>query len=233
MTFRRIAAYSTAGALMSVAVFAPRDAMASIHNCQNPTLLADDEARLIAVVRTVLPQHIEPMMADRCRWSDSAFAWVTTAMVTEANGVTHWWMSSCARDRVRWTCDAAVFHEQFETSLVVGGAPQHARINFDAQTNLATARRVASEALEIYANSTAPIPYCGGIQGQEPRWRVLRESHPLPTPSEELHITVGREKKRISVRFGDLVLPDDAQIGIDFPFPDVRQSGPCWNAREP
>jgi hypothetical protein len=233
MTLRRIAASSAASALICVAVFAPRDAMASIHNCQNPTLLPDDEARLVAVARTVLPLHAEPIMADRCRWSDSAFAWVITAKVTEANGVAHWWMSSCARDKFRWTCDAAVFHEQFETSFVVGGAPQHAKINFDAQTNLATAKRVASEALDIYANPKATIPYCGGITGQEPRWPVLRESHPLPSASEELHITVARESTRISVRFFDLVLPDDVQIGIDFPSPDPRQSGPCWRARGP
>ncbi len=61
----------------------------------------------------------------------------------------------------------------------------------------------------------------------------MREIHPLPTASEEIHITVGREKEGISLWFGDLARPEDVQIGIVFPVSDVQQSVPCWTAREP
>jgi hypothetical protein len=232
MKYGRIAVHLAFGALLSMAAAAPRDALASIRKCENPSLLPDDEGRLILVARAVLPPHLEPMMADRCRWSDSAFAWITTAKVTEGNGVTHWWISSCSRDRWRWTCERAVFQEQLETSVFAGGMPRHVKISFGAETDFATVKLLTSEALELYANSTAPIPYCGSIQSQESRWPVLRESHPLPTGNEKLHLTVGREKKMLSVWFGDLVHSDDVQIGIDFPVPDLQKSGPCWSARE-
>ena len=98
---------------------------------------------------------------------------------------------------------------------------------------LELADRLASQALEIYVKPTATLPYCSGTPGQESRWSDLRESHPLPTASEEIHITIDREKERMSVWFGDFVRPDDMQIGIDFPLPDVQQSGPCWVAMEP
>jgi hypothetical protein len=232
MKFLRFVARSAFGALLAAAAISPREAAASIHNCEHPSLLAEDEVRLFAAVRVVLPPHLEPMLADRCRWSDSAFAWITTAKVTEQSGVTHWWMSSCARDVYRWTCDPAVFQQQFETSFVAGDLPRNVKISFGAKTDLPTARRLASEALALYANSTPTIPYCGSAEDSESRWRASRERHPLPTAQEELHITVDREKMRMAVWFGDLVHPDDVQIGIDFPVPDAQHAGPCWIARQ-
>ena len=141
-------------------------------------------------------------------------------------------MASCSRDARNWTCEPGVLHQEIETSLEAGGVSRHVRIDFDAETSLETAKSLTSEALEIYVKPTATVPYCSGLQGQESRWRILRESHPLPTANEEIHITVGREKQRISVWFGDFMRPEDVQIGIDFPLPDLKQSGPCWNARE-
>lgn len=232
MKYRAIAAYLAGGALFSILACAPHDASASIRKCENPSLLHDDEERLIAAARAVLPPHLEPTIADRCRWSDSAFAWIATAKVTEASGVTHWWASNCSRDEWRWTCERAAFQEQFETSVFADGMPRHLKINFDADTNLATVKLLSSEALQLYANSTAPIPYCSGMQGQEARWALVREGRPLPTGNEELHITVGREKSKLWVWFGDLMHPGDTQIGIAFPVPGT-QSGQCWSARQP
>jgi hypothetical protein len=233
MTIRRIAAYFAACALLCTAAISPRDAAAKIHNCEHATLLPEDGERLYLVARRVLPAHHELMLAERCRWSDSAFAWVTTARVTGENGVAQWWMASCSRDARNWTCNPGVLHQEVEKSFDAGGESRHVRISFDGATSLEMADSLAAQALDSYVKPTARLPYCSGIQGQESRWRDLRESHPLPTPSEQIHITVSREKDRVSVWFGDLARPDDVQIGIDFPVPDVLRSGPCWFAREP
>jgi hypothetical protein len=232
MTFRRIPAYLAAGALLSIAAIWPREAVARIRNCEQTSLLPDDVARLYWVARRVLPAQHELMLAERCRWSDSAFAWVTTARVTGENGAAQWWMASCSRGARNWTCEPGVLHQEIETGIDAGAASRRVRINFDGDTSLEIAERVSSEALEIYAKQTATVPYCGGTQDQESRWRILRESHPLPTATEEIHLTVSRDKDRVSVWFGDLARPGDEQIDIDFPLPTAPQSGPCWRARE-
>ncbi len=231
MTFRRIATYLAAGALFSAAAMWPRHAVARIHNCERASLLPDDVGRLYWVARQVLPAQHELMLGERCRWPDSAFAWVTTAKVTGEHGVAQWWMASCSRDARNWRCEPGVFHQEIETNVDVGGASRRVRISFDAETSLEMAERLSSQALGIYAEQTATLPYCRGIPDQESRWRILRESHPLPTTTEEIHLTLDRAKDRVSVWFGDFVRPDDEQIGIDFPVPDTKQSGPCWSAR--
>jgi hypothetical protein len=124
-----------------------------------------------------------------------------------------------------------VLHQEIETGIDVGGVSRRVRISFGGETTLETAERVSSEALEVYVKQTATLPYCGGMEDQASRWRVLRESHPLPTATEEIHLTLNRDKDWLSVWFGDFVRPDDEQIGIDFPVSDAKQSGPCWNAR--
>ncbi len=233
MTIRRIAAYFTACALLGAAAISPRGAAARIHNCEHATLLPEDGERLFLVARRVLPAHHELMLAERCRWSDSAFAWVTTARVTVENGVAQWWMASCSRDARNWTCNPGELHQEIEKSFDAGGQSRRVRISFDGATSLEMANSLASQALDAYVKPTAPLPYCSGMQGEESRWRDLRESRPLPTPSEQIHITVSREKDRVSVWFGDLARPDDVQIGIDFPLTGAERSGPCWFAREP
>jgi hypothetical protein len=233
MTGVRIAAYFAATAFLSIGVISPRDAVARIHNCEHASLLPEDAERLAMVAGHVLPAHQELMLAERCRWSDSAFAWVTTARVTGANGVAQWWMASCTRDKRNWTCDPGVFHQEIEKSVDAGGVSRQVKISFDGETSLETAESLASEALKIYVQTTATLPYCSEIRGQESTWATLRESHPLPTPNEEIHITVSREKDRISAWFGDFVHPGDVQIGIYFPLPNVQQSSRCWSTREP
>jgi len=232
VTCRRVAAYIAASALLAIASLSPREAVARIRNCQQASLLPEDGERLYLVARRVLPARRELMLAERCRWADSAFAWVTTSRVTGEAGVAQWWMASCSRDARNWTCEPGVLHQEIETSLEVGGVSRHVRIDFDGETSLETAKSLASEALEIYVKPTATLAYCSELPGQESRWRALRESHPLPTANEEIHITVGREKQRISVWFGDFMGPEDVQIGIDFPLPELPQSAPCWSARE-
>jgi metabolite-proton symporter len=227
----RIAAYLAAVAIFSAAAIWPRDAMARIHNCEHASLLPDDVGRLYWVARRVLPAQHELMLAERCRWSDSAFAWVTTAKVIGEHDVAQWWMASCSRDARTWRCEPGVFHQEIETGVEVDGVSRRVRISFGGDTSLETAERLSSEALEIYAKQTATLPYCGGIQHQESKWRVLRESHPLPGATEEVHLTLYPDKDRVSVWFGDFVRPDDEQIGIDFPVPDAKQSGACWSAR--
>jgi hypothetical protein len=232
MKYCRIAPYLAGGALCALAAVSPRDALASIRKCENPSLLPEDQARLMLAAKAVLPPRLEPTLGDRCQWSDSAFAWITTVKVTAANGVTHWWNSSCSRDQWRWTCEPAVFQQQFETSVFAGDMPRRLKINFDAGTDLPTVKLLTSEALQLYASATAPIRYCSGMPGQESKWPLLRDGHPLPTGNEELHITVGRDKTMLSVWFGDLMHSDDAQIGIDFPASGSQGAGPCWVVRE-
>jgi hypothetical protein len=231
-TSRGIAVCMVAGALFTVAIIAPRAAVGRIRNCEHASLLPKDSERLALVAGRVLPAHQELMLAERCRWSYSAFAWVTTARVTAENGVAQWWMASCSRDARNWTCEPGVFHQEIEKSVDVEGVSRQVKIRFDAETNLETAEILASKALQIYVKTTATLPYCSGVQGQESRWRVLRDSHPLPTPGEDVHISVSREKDGIWVWFGDFVRPGDVQIGIDFPASNSDQSTPCWSARE-
>ncbi len=232
-SLRRISAWSAAGVLFAVAAISPHTAVASIYKCEHPSLLPEDGERLYLVARHVLPAHQELRLAERCRWPDSAFAWVTTAKVIGEDGVAQWWMASCSRDARNWTCEPGEFHQEIQTSVDAGGVNRRVRISFDKSTGLETAERLSSQALDIYAKPTATLPYCLGIQAQESRWRAVREIHPLPTASEEIHITVGREKEGISLWFGDLARPEDVQIGIVFPVSDVQQSVPCWTAREP
>ncbi len=162
MRRHRIAAYLAAGALL--AAISPRDALASIRKCENPTLLALDEGRLFETVRLVLPPRVQPVLADRCRWSDSAFAWITTKKITDADGVTRWWISSCARDRVHWTCDPAVLQQEFEARFIIADIAHHVKISFDRETSPAIAKTLVSQALESYVSPTPPFPYAGRRQ---------------------------------------------------------------------
>ena len=233
-TVKRFTEYLAAGALFAVAVISPHEAVARIHNCENASLLPEDGGRLFLVARRVPSRRTK-----NSGWQSGAggliarSAWVTTARVTRENGVAQWWMASCSRDARNWTCEPWVLHQEIETSFDIGGVSRHVRISFDGESSLETAgERLASEALEIFTLSRRQLfhivreyrvksrggPSCGKVT-------------PLPTANEEIHITVGRDKARVSVWFGDFVRPDDVQIGIDFPLPDVRQAGPCWVAR--
>jgi hypothetical protein len=125
-----------------------------------------------------------------------------------------------------------VFHQEIETTVEVEGVTRQVRISFDGQTTLETAEKLAAEALASYVKPTATLPYCSGVPDQESRWRILRESHPLPTPTEQIHMTVKREKERISVSFGDFMHAEDVLIAVDFPLVDTQRPGPCWTALE-
>src|SRR5277367_2835244 len=212
MAARRIAAYFVAGALFSVAAMLPRAAGARIHNCEHASLLPEDTERLAQVAQHVLPPHHEIMLAERCRWSDSAFAWVTTSRVIGENGVAQWWMASCSRDARNWACEPAVLHQEIEKSLDVGGVPRQVKIRFDGETNIDTVVSLTSEALKLYV-STTTLPYCSESEAQESTSRDPRKSHPLSAPNEEIQITVSREKDRIWVGFGSFVRSGDEQIG--------------------
>jgi hypothetical protein len=232
MAARRIAGYFVAGALFSAAVMLPRPVVARIHNCEHASLLPEDTERLAQVAQHVLPPHQEIMLAERCRWSDSAFAWVTTARVIGENGVAQWWMASCSRDARNWACEPGVLHQEIEKRLEIGGVSRQVKIRFDGETNIDTAETLTSEALKIYLGTTT-LPYCSEAGVQESTSRDPRKSHPLPAPNEEIQITVSRQKDRIWVGFGSFVRSGDEQIGIDFPVPGPQQSGACWSAREP
>jgi hypothetical protein len=231
MTRHRIAVCLAGGALL--AAISPRVAPASIRKCENPSLLTEDQARLFEAVRLALPPGVQPMLGDRCRWSDSAFAWITTKKITDTNGVTRWWISSCARDRHRWTCDPAVLQQEFEARFIVADVAHHVKISFDRETSQAIAKTLVSQALESYASPTPPFPYCRETQGQESRWGILRDGHPLPAGDEAIHVTVTSDGKTTeTVWFGDLVSADDAQIGIQLPVRALRKPEPCWVLRE-
>ncbi|MGO9935500.1 MAG: hypothetical protein ACLPV8_27330 [Steroidobacteraceae bacterium] len=231
-TVRRSRVFYVASALLTAAALGPRFAAAKQANpCDYPTLLRADEKRLIATARRVLPPHFDPNVSGQCRWADGAFALITTEKVTEDHGVTHWWVSSCSRDERDWACRPAEFQQEMEMRLIIDGIPRSVRLNFDGETSADLATALATAALPIYANPEASLPYCGGIKGQESRWRNFRESHPLPSGSKEIHVTVVWSRESETVWFGDIVLPDDIQIGIDFPIEDGNQSARCWSAR--
>jgi hypothetical protein len=231
MAHQRIATLLAAGALLAI-IFPPA-ALASIRKCENPSLLAEDEARLFEAVRLVLPQGAQPLLGDRCQWSDSAFAWIMTKKISDADGVTRWWISSCARDRHRWTCEPAVLQQEFEARFVVADIAHHVKISFDRETSLAMAKTLVSQALESYASPTPPFPYCRETPGQEAKWGPSRDGHPLPAGDESIHVTVSSDGKMTqTVWFGDLVSEDDVQIGIQLPARSRQQPAPCWVLRE-
>ncbi len=229
---RRSAAYLVVSALSWAAVMLPHAAVARIHNCEHASLLPEDAERLAQVAQHVLPPHREIMLAERCRWSDSAFAWVTTARVIGENGAAQWWMASCSRDAHNWACEPGVLHQEIERSLDVGGVSRQVKIRFDGETTVDAVESLSSEALKIYVGTTT-LPYCSETSGQESTSRDPRKNHPLPAPNEEIQITVSREKDRIWVGFGSFVRSGDEHIGIDFPVSSAPQSDPCWSAREP
>jgi hypothetical protein len=216
--------------LLATSVTVPRDAAAKpIQPCENPSLLRADEKRVIAAARGVLPPDLQPIVSRPCRWPESAFALITTEKISDESGVAHWWVSSCYRDTRRWTCRPARFAQEIDTRLVVDGISRRVKVSFDGETSLEIARELAFQALTIYAKPAPPLPYCWGIQGQEPRWGVFLDSHPLPTGDEEMHLTLRFEKETERVWLGDLVLRDDIQIEIDFPIANGGQSASCWS----
>ena len=177
-----------------------------------------------------MPPDLDPLVTGRCRWAEGALATITTERVDESNGVAHWWLSSCSRASSYWTCRPAEFRQEIVTRLIVSGKLRRVKLSFDGETSLEEARALATQALTIFMNSTPPVPYCGDIKGQEAKWRVFRERHPLPTEDEVMHVTVGfdglgRQTERVWL--GDL-LPDDFQISIDYPISDGSQTAQCW-----
>jgi hypothetical protein len=234
ITLDRAAITLAATALFVLAVIGPRAAAAKqARKCENPSLLPADEKRLIFAARGVLPPDLDPLVSGQCRWADGALAMITTEKVDEDNGVTHWWVSSCLRDARRWTCRPAEFRQETVTQVAVGGMSRRVKISFDGETSLEEARTLASQALTILANPTPlPLPYCWDIKGQEAKWQVFRERHPLPTGDEETHITVGLDgldRQTERVWLGDLLPPDDFQIAIDYPISDGSQTARCWS----
>jgi hypothetical protein len=220
-----------AGAML--AFMSPGNTLASIRKCENPTLLVEDEKQLFEAAKLVLPTQTQPMLADRCRWSESAFAWITTKKNTDANGVVRWWISSCARDRYRWTCEPAMLQQLVVASFVVADIAHQVKISFDRQTRPAVAKALVSRALESYASATPPFPNCREAQGQESKWGALRDGHPLPTGDEAIHVTVSSDGKMTeTVWFGDILSADDALIGIRLPAGARQKSAPCWVLRE-
>lgn len=230
MMFRRAGGALAVAVLFALTVNAGAQAK-TISKCENPSLLRADERRLIAAARRVLPPDLEPQVSGQCRWADGAFARITTEKISEGTGVTNWWVSSCERAARDWRCRPALFRQESETQIVVGGISRHVKISFDGETSLEVAKGLASQALTIYENPSPPLPYCEGIKGQESRWRTFREAHPLPAGEEQMHLTVGLDEETETVWFGDLALEGDMQIGINFPFAD-DQSASCWSARE-
>ena len=172
MATRRIAVYFVAGALLSMTAMLPRAAVARIHNCEHASLLPEDAERLAQVAQHVLPPHREIMLAERCRRSDSAFAWVTTAKVIGENGVAQWWMASCSRDARNWACEPGVLHQEIEKSIDVGGVSRQVKIRFDGETNIETVENLTSEAVKIYVGTTG-LPFARKLKVKKRR-RAIR-----------------------------------------------------------
>jgi hypothetical protein len=224
---------ATAWCAVAASVIAPRTASAKIHNCENTSLLTEDTERLARVAKRVLPPHQEMRLAERCRWADSAFAWVTTPTVTAENGVSQWWMASCSRDARNWSCEPAVLHREIDQAIEVHGGSRRIKLGFDAGTSLETAERVASEALKIYLEPSPTVPPCGEAGRPQTGWEDIRAHRPLPLPTEQIHITVSRESSQIWVWFGGLMRPGELQLGIDFTAGDAQLADRCWGVRGP
>jgi hypothetical protein len=204
---------------------APRSAMAQMLQCDNRTLQRQDEQRLVASARALLPGDIEPFVAHPCRNSDRASAGIITAHVRNGAGVLQWWELACHRDAEQWMCDTPLFRQFINTPLLIGAKPRRVALTFGKDLTLPRAVELSSRALTAFSDPAVQLPSCSsGVL--DSRWAALRARHRLPAGKKPLHVSVSVDGGTNSVTL------DDVPIDIQFPTGPGMASGSaagCWN----
>jgi hypothetical protein len=204
---------------------APRGATAQMLKCEFRTLQREDEQRLVASAKALLPGDVEPFVAHPCRNPDGATASIITAHIKAGSGVLHWWELACQRKPEDWQCDSPLLKQFISTPLLVGGKPRRVALRFDKDTTLRRAQQLASRALTLFADPASQLPSCSS-RVLDSHWASLRTRHLLPAGKKPLHVSVNIDGGTNSVTL------EDVQIEIRFPLDTDEASGSaaqCWN----
>ena len=207
------------------AIVVPRGASAQMLKCEFRTLQREDEQRLVASAKALLPGDVEPFVAHPCRNSDGAAASILTAHVKAGSGVLHWWEVACQRKPEDWQCDSPVLKQFISTPLLVAGKPRRVALSFDKDTTLRRAQQLSSRALTLFADPVSQLPSCAS-RAADSHWANLRTRHLLPAGKRPLHVDVKVDGRTNSVTL------EDVQIEIRFPLDtdDASESAAqCWN----
>jgi len=210
----------------------PRGAFAHISPCRGGSLSEGDQQRLLQRARGVLPPHTVPVISNLC---GSQYAEITTAKQVDRPGASHWWVTSCTRDQDNWVCPGVSRHEEVVVPVTVHGARVQVAITIDESTTLAAAGAMATQALNLYADSRSLLPYCGGLPEGEARWGRLRHEHDLLAGTVPVLVTPAYSVLG-KLRFQQIIQPDDVQIEIQMPLREPYTSSPkypCWIAMAP
>ena len=218
--FQMAAAVLLAG---SGAVLAARGAMAQMPSCENLTLQREDEQRLVASARALLPAAVEPFVAHPCRNSDRASAGILTAHVKTSAGVLQWWELACHREPEPWKCDPPLLKQFINTAVLIGAKPRRVALTFGQGLTLPSAEQLAARALTIFSDPASQVPACAsGVL--DSRWGAVRARHRLPAGKKPLHVSVSTDGGTNSITLED--------VPIDIQFPGGTGAGsavPCWN----
>jgi hypothetical protein len=224
---------AVAALVVFLAIAAPREAFAHISPCRGGSLPEADQQRLLQAARGVFPSHTVPVISNLC---GSQYAEITTAKQLDRPGASHWWVTSCARDQGHWVCPGVSRHQETVVPLTVHGAPLQVAITIDESTPLEAAEALATQALDLYADSRSSLSYCGGLPGGEERWGRLRHEHDLLATTVPVQVTAPPYGVLGKLRFQQIIQPDDVQIEIQMPLREPYTSNPkypCWIAMAP
>jgi hypothetical protein len=194
--------------------------------CESRSLHPDDEQRLAASAKMLLPADIEPFVAHPCRNPNNAHAEVLTAHVKTSNGVIHWWELACQRGPTDWKCEAPVFRQFIDARLLIGGKPRRVELNFDKDTTLGRAQKLSLKALGIYADPASRLPLCA-VGGRKDSGLVdMHRGNVLPVGKKPIHVSVSRSEGAESVWLEDVSVDIEFPLGTDDP---ASLPAACWN----
>jgi len=226
-----VSVWLAASALLTAAFLVPPDAAAHIARCNSPALLPGDEERVTVAARRILPPNVEPVVSRRCVLQNRAYAEITTAKVPDGPGTTHWWVADCHRELGDWICNPAQFMREIVQRLVINGKALEVSITMDSGTPIEAAQSIVTRALELYLSPSSTLPYCGGLEGGESRWRGLRVLKLLPSGEARIPVVVQQFVKTAVVLFDEIIRPDDMKIQLQFPIGSENQDSTraCWS----
>jgi hypothetical protein len=209
-------------ALMGV----PDATIAGAIQCESHSLNRDDQSRVEAVARTVLPRSARLSISAACRNPRDARAAVATLKSITSDGVDQWWQVLCRREEFEWQCDPAEFKQLIKLSLSIGDQSHEVELSFDKRTPLQRAEILAARALNIYADPDSRLPGCE-IAGFKDRALVdVHRGDALPAGSRAVHLTLSSDGVIESIFL------DDVQVVIEFPADRDGAAKPqasCWN----
>lgn len=209
-------------AALLATLLVPLGARAAVPTCASATLAPKDEASLRAVAGSVVPKGATFTVIERCVNADAAYAFIATAHEHRDNAE-EWWEYTCHRGALNWAC-ADGEHRQLFSAVLADGELQPVQAIAHDSLAPARARRLASDALKIYADPAAHLPECGKASGQSRDWSTFRPRPRLPVP-EPLDADVWPKGTQLLVDF-NLTLRFVFTQGKD---PAAAPALRCWS----